>query len=73
MIDYLSLALGHGLLAVALLRLVLLDDLDVDPRVKEHKQRAEAERSAATNSGRASQRMKAQETASERDQDEAAL
>jgi hypothetical protein len=31
MIDYFALALGHGLLVVALLRLVLRDGLDVDP------------------------------------------
>lgn len=31
MIDYFALALGHGLLVIALLRLVLRDGLDVDP------------------------------------------
>ena len=59
MINYISLALGHGLLAIAFLRLVMLDDLDVDPKVKAHKDRAKAERVTATNAGRASQRAKA--------------
>ncbi len=33
MIDYFALALGHGLLAIALLRMVFSDDLDVDPAI----------------------------------------
>jgi hypothetical protein len=33
MIDYFALALGHGLIAVALLRLVLRDGLDADPLI----------------------------------------
>lgn len=44
MIDYFALALGHGLLAVALLRLVMNDDLDFDPTIAE---RQEAERKAS--------------------------
>ena len=31
MIDYFALALGHGLLALALLRLALRGDVDADP------------------------------------------
>lgn len=34
MIDYFALALGHGLLAVALFRLVRRDELDVDPSLE---------------------------------------
>lgn len=56
MIDYLSLALGHGLLAVALLRLVMRDGLDVDPRLKEIAEKADKERAAGTNAGRAARR-----------------
>jgi len=56
MIDYISLALGHGLLAVAFLRLVMRDDLDVDQRLKDIADEKEAERAAATHAGRASRR-----------------
>lgn len=35
MIDYFALALGHGLLAIALLRLVLREELDVDPLIEQ--------------------------------------
>jgi len=33
MIDYFALALGHGLMVIALLRLVMRDALDVDPLI----------------------------------------
>ncbi|MEP3051928.1 MAG: hypothetical protein ABJP48_04205 [Erythrobacter sp.] len=33
MIDYFALALGHGLLAIGLLRMVWRDSLDVDPAI----------------------------------------
>lgn len=33
MIDYFALALGHGLLAIALLRLVMREGLDDDPLI----------------------------------------
>lgn len=35
MIDYFALAIGHGLLAIALLRLVMRDGLDSDPLIDE--------------------------------------
>jgi len=38
MIDYFALALGHGLLAYAFLRLVQRDELDVDPILEQAKQ-----------------------------------
>jgi len=44
MIDYISLALGHGLLAIALLRLVMRVDLDIDPRIQSY---ADEEKGAA--------------------------
>ncbi len=56
MIDYLSLALGHGLLAIALLRLVMREELDVDPRIEEYTEKTEADRAASTVAGRASRR-----------------
>jgi hypothetical protein len=33
MIDYFALALGHGLMVIALLRLVMRDALDFDPLI----------------------------------------
>ncbi len=33
MIDYFALALGHGLLALALLRLAMRGDVDADPLI----------------------------------------
>ena len=38
MIDYFALALGHGLMAIALLRLFFCDALDRDPLLEEIKQ-----------------------------------
>ena len=60
MIDYFALALGHGLLALALLRLVMREDLDVDPVLKEMADKADAEREAATVAGRAARRRQNQ-------------
>ncbi|MEM7702585.1 MAG: hypothetical protein AAF251_11660 [Pseudomonadota bacterium] len=39
MIDYLALSIGHGLLAVAFLRLALRDGLDIDPLLGGFKRR----------------------------------
>ena len=47
MIDYFALALGHGLMAIALLRLVLREDLDGDPLLARLKADTAANRSAA--------------------------
>ena len=44
MIDYFALALGHGLLVLAFLRLVMRDSLDVDPAITELNEAAEAKR-----------------------------
>jgi hypothetical protein len=52
MIDYLALALGHGLLAIALLRLVLRADLDADPLIREIAETTTSNRKAASPSGR---------------------
>ena len=56
MIDYISLALGHALLAVAFLRLVMREELDVDPELEAHKQKLIAEREAGTVAGRNARR-----------------
>ena len=56
MIDYFSLALGHGLLALALLRLVMRDALDSDPAIARLEQQAREEREAASVEGRNARR-----------------
>ncbi len=47
MIDYFALALGHGLLAIVLLRLVWRDDLDVDPAIADNQVAEEQRRKDA--------------------------
>ena len=56
MIDYISLTLGHALLAIALLRLVMRDELDVDPELEAHADKLRAEREAGTVAGRNARR-----------------
>jgi hypothetical protein len=56
MIDYFALALGHGLLAIALLRLVLEPGLDEDPLIARLKKKARDNRKATTASGRSAAR-----------------
>lgn len=56
MIDYFSLALGHGLLAIALLRLVMRDELDVDPHIQSFVDALRARRDAASVAGRNARR-----------------
>jgi len=67
MIDYISLAIGHGLIAVALLRLVMRADLDVDPSIQSFVDKADAEREAARVSGRNAARRKASKAEGEHD------
>jgi hypothetical protein len=52
MIDYFALALGHGLMAIALLRLVLRDNLDSDPLLGRLKDETAANRMASSIAGR---------------------
>jgi hypothetical protein len=56
MIDHFSLVLGHGLLALAMLRLVMRDNLDVDPTLKRLKDKAQAAREAGSLSARRARR-----------------
>ena len=56
MIDYIALSIGHFLLAIALLRLVMRDGLDVDPLLARFKEREEERRKATKAAGRASRR-----------------
>jgi hypothetical protein len=52
MIDTFALALGHGLLAVALLRLVMRAGLDEDPLIASIEAETKSNRQAASVSGR---------------------
>lgn len=52
MIDYLALALGHGLLAIALLRLAARGGLESDPLIAALEAETEGNRKAASATGR---------------------
>ena len=52
MIDYFALALGHGLLAIALLRLVMKPALDKDPLIGSIKDQAKGNRKVSSAAGR---------------------
>ncbi|MFM7348886.1 MAG: hypothetical protein ACKO01_05290, partial [Erythrobacter sp.] len=56
MIDYFALALGHGLLAIALLRLVMRRGLDEDPLIEAIRKEAASGRKAASAAGRSAAR-----------------
>ena len=62
MIDYISLAIGHGLLAFALFKLVMREDLDVDPAIQSLKDKADAEREASSVAGRNARRRQQAES-----------
>ena len=67
MIDYFALALGHGLMAIALLRLVLRKGLDEDPLIGDLREQANAKRKAASASGRNAARRARSSQADEAD------
>jgi hypothetical protein len=52
MIDYFALALGHGLLAIALLRLVMREGLDDDPLIAAITSETAGNRKVASTAGR---------------------
>lgn len=56
MIDYIALAIGHGLLALALLRLVMREDVDTDPAIAALQEEAESVRAEGSVSGRNAKR-----------------
>jgi hypothetical protein len=56
MIDTLALALGHGLMALAMLRLLLRPGLDEDPLLEEIAAAMNSKREAASAAGRAAAR-----------------
>jgi len=58
MIDYFALALGHGLLVIALLRLVMRESLDVDPHLKSIADKLLEKREASGIAGRNARRRK---------------
>lgn len=57
MIDYFALALGHGLMVIALLRLVMRDGLDVDPLIEQIKSDTADHRKASSASARRAARQ----------------
>ena len=52
MIDYFALALGHGLMVIALVRLLMRDALDTDPLLARIKAEDASRRKNASTSGR---------------------
>jgi hypothetical protein len=56
MIDYLALAIGHGLLAIALLRLVIRPGIDADPLIAAIRKAGKDERKAKSSAGRSAAR-----------------
>ncbi len=60
MIDYIALALGHGLLAIALLRLVMRPGLDEDPLIEAIKTETEGNRKTTSAAGRNAARRERQ-------------
>ncbi len=66
MIDQFALALGHGLLAIALLRLVMRAGLDEDPLIKTIRAADEKDRKARSSAGRSAARREQAEAESGR-------
>lgn len=70
MIDTFALALGHGLLAIAMLRLVMRAGLDEDPLIGSIEAEAASNRKAASVSGRnAARRSRGANGAAAEDED----
>ncbi|MDJ0644036.1 MAG: hypothetical protein QNJ15_14575 [Erythrobacter sp.] len=67
MIDYFALALGHGLMAFALLHLVMRESLDADPLLGRLKDTLEQRRKEASVAGRNARRREAELEAEARD------
>lgn len=55
MIDYIALSIGHGIIAIALLRLVTREGLDVDPLLDTFRKRERPGRKARANAAEPSQ------------------
>ena len=56
MIDYIALSIGHALLGIAVLRLVMRHDLDVDLLIDSFKQKDRDRRKQLSKAGRAALR-----------------
>ena len=68
MIDHLALAIGHGLLAIAMLRLVMRPALDEDPLIGAIRKQAQGNRKATSAAGRsAARRAQADSEAAQRE------
>ncbi len=67
MIDYFALALGHGLMAIALLRLFFRDGLDRDPLLEDIKQASREHRMKASMAARNARRRNAPDDAASQD------
>lgn len=65
MIDYIALSIGHGLLALAFLRLVWRDGLDADPLLESFKRKEREQLQARSQAGRQARRA-AQRRANQR-------
>lgn len=59
MIDYIALAIGHGLLAFALIHLFLRDGVDVDPLIDGIKEQMRQNRMQSSSTGRSARRRAA--------------
>lgn len=66
MIDQFALALGHGLLAIALLRLVMRAGLDEDPLITAIRKESEKDRKAKSSAGRSAARRERADQEGER-------
>lgn len=72
MIDYFALALGHGLMVLALVHLAMRDGVDADPLIAQIKSETASYRTALTMAGRnAARRMRASGDAGDAGADEA--
>jgi hypothetical protein len=59
MIDYIALAIGHGLLAFALIHLFLREEVDVDPLIDGIKAQMRHNRMQSSSTGRSARRRAA--------------
>lgn len=63
MIDYIALGLGHGLLAIALVRMFLRSEVDYDPLIESMRDTMRRTRMEASTAGRNAKRRKEAKTA----------
>lgn len=56
MIDYIALSIGHGLMAIVLLRLFMNRDVDFDPLIEGVRDKMRENRMEASSAGRSAKR-----------------